>query len=206
VTVAPEPASAPSLVLEDCHFGQCELVVADFIHAIRHEPRTRTLIRWATWAGSALVPLGAWLLTTPRTLLGGVLLACGIACFATHNAPEHAGTRWFQRVPRQARSARFTVNSRALIVVSDLAPRAYPWRDLQGFLETPQALLVWVDDRTFLIVPKRAFNGRDLPRVIDRLARELGAPPDLPRYWSWLLAATGLVMVLLWLWNHFDPR
>jgi hypothetical protein len=206
VTPSSEPTRSSPSGLDDCHFGQCELVVADFIQAIRHEPSTRRTIRWATYAGAVSIPLGCWSLTTKRTYLGGALLAFGAGCLATHNVPEHAGTRWFQRVPRDARSPRFTVNPQALIVVSDTSPRAYPWRELHGFLETPQALLVWVNHKSFLIVPKRAFNNRDLPRVIDRLGRELGEPPSAAGFWTWLLAGTAVLMALLWLWNWFDPR
>jgi YcxB-like protein len=201
-----EHARAALPELADCHFGRCELVLPDFVHAIRHEPRTRTLIRWATVVGSICLPLGAWLLTTPQRVAGGVLFALGIAAFAAHNAPEHAAARWFQRTPREARSLRYTLNAQALIVVSDLAHQAHPWRSLHGFHEAPDALLLWVSDTSFLIVPKRAFAATDLPQIVARLQREVGAPPELPRFWAWLLAAAGLVVALVWLWNRLDPR
>jgi YcxB-like protein len=206
VTAVPEPAAAPLPELADCQFGRCELALPDFVHAIRYEPRTRTLIRWATVAGAICTPLGGWLLSTPHLAAGAALFALGIACFAAHNAPEHAAARWFQRTPKEARSLRYTLNAQALIVVSDLAHHAHPWRSLHGFHEAPNALLVWVSDTSFLILPKRAFTGKDLPHVIARLEREVGAPPELPRFWAWLLPGAALIVALVWLWNRLEPR
>jgi YcxB-like protein len=206
VTAVLEPAPAAAPELADCQFGHCELALQDFVHAIRHEPRTRTLLRWATVVGAACTPLGAWLLTTPHLVAGGVLFALGIAAFAAHNAPEHAAARWFQRTPRQARALRYTCNAQALIVVSELGHQLHPWRSLHGFHETPQALLLWVSDASFLIVPRRAFSASDLPHVVARLQREVGAPPQLPRFWAWLLAGSALIATLVWLWNQLAPR
>jgi hypothetical protein len=57
-----------------------------------------------------------------------------------------------------------------------------------------------------LILPKRAFKPEDVPRVAARFEREVGAPPELPRYWSWLLLSGGAALALLWLWNRLSPR
>ncbi|HWO10760.1 MAG TPA: YcxB family protein [Polyangiaceae bacterium] len=195
---------APSLA--DCSFGCCNLVLADFVHAIRHEPRTRALLRWATLGGAVSTPLGIWLLTTPHVASGAVALALGVACFAAHNAPEHAAARWYRQTPPRARLMRYTLNADALIVASELSTRAYPWTSLLGHHQAPESFLVWVDARSFLIVPKRAFEAAELPRVATRLAREVGGPPPLSPLWARLLAGAAAVLALWWLWNWLAPR
>ena len=196
----------PGLDLDDCSFGSCSLTLGDFAHAIRHEPRTRTLLRWATVIGCAGTGLGIWLMTTPDVAAGVGALVLGLSCFAAHNAPDQAASRWFQKTPREARTLRYTVNAEALIVVSDASQRAYPWRSLEGYHETPECFLLWVSSRSFLILPKRAFKADDVPRVAARFQREVGSPPQLPPFWSWLLLGAALAVALLYLWNQLSPR
>jgi YcxB-like protein len=201
----PEPRR-PSLDLDDCAFGSSVLTLADFSHAIRHEPRTRTLLRWATVIGVAGTALGIWLMTTPDVATGVGALVLGLSCFAAHNAPEHTASRWYQKTPPEARSLRYTVNDVELIVVSDASRRAFPWHTLDGYHEAPDAFLLWVSQRSFLILPKRAFKAEDVPMLAARFSCEVGPPPELPRYWSWLLISGALGLGLLWLWNRLAPR
>ena len=196
----------PGLDLDDCAFGSCSLSLGDFTHAIRHEPRTRALLRWAMLVGSGGTLLGVWLMTTPHVAAGVGALVLGLSCFAAHNAPDHAAARWFQKTPREARSLRYTVNAQGLIVVSDLSQRAYPWRSLESYHQAPESFLLWVSHRSFLIVPKRAFGADDVPKIAARFEREVGPRPELPRFWSWLLLCAGLALSLLWLWNQLAPR
>lgn len=194
------------LDLPDCAFGGCTLTLADFAHAIRNEPRTRTLLRWATGIGAAGTLSGIWLLATSDVGIGAGALVLGLACFAAHNAPDQAASRWFDKTPLEARSLRYTINAEALIVVSDVARQAYPWRSLEGYHEAPDSYLLWVNSRSFLILPKRAFTADDRATIAQRFDHEVGAPPELPRYWSWLLLAGAAAVALLWIWNRVSPR
>jgi hypothetical protein len=196
----------PGLDLEDCSFGSCSLSLADFTHAIRYEPRTRQLLRWANLIGAVSLPLGVWLMTTPAFGMGLGAFVLGVACFAAHGAPEQAAARWFAKTPREARSVRYTLSAAGLIIVSDAARESHPFRSLEGFHEAPEAFLVWVSSRSFLIVPKRAFVPEELPRIAARFESEVGAPPALPPFWSWLALAVVLALLALVLWNHFAPR
>ena len=196
----------PGRELDDCAFGECTLTLGDFAHAIRHEPRTRTLLRWATLIGAVGTALGIWLMTTADIATGVGSLVLGLSCFAAHNAPDQSASRWFQKTPREARSLRYTVNAEALIVVSDVSRGVYPFRSLEGYFQAPDSFLLWVDGRSFLIVPKRAFKPEDVPRLAARFEREVGAPPELSRYWTWLLISGGVGLGLLWLWNRLAPR
>lgn len=156
--------------------------------------------------GALGTALGIWLITTRDVATGVGALVLGLSCFAAHNAPDQAASRWFQRTPREARSLRYTVNPDALIVVSDVSRGVYPFRSLEGYFHAPEAFLLWVNSRSFVIVPKRAFKPEDVPKVATRLEREVGAPPALPSYWMWLLLAAGLALALLGLWNRLAPR
>lgn len=196
----------PGFTLDGCSFGGCTLTLADFAHAIRHEPRTRALLRWANLIGAAGTALGIWLITTQDVGTGVGALVLGLSCFAAHNAPDHAASRWYRKTPREARSLRYTVNRDSLIVVSDVSKGVYEFRRLEGYFQTAEAFLLWVDRRSFLIVPKRAFKPEDVPRLAALFAREVGEPPTLPRYWTWLLLSGGAALALLWLWNRLSPR
>jgi hypothetical protein len=196
----------PRLDLEDCSFGSCTLSLDDFTHAIRHEPRTRLTLRWACVAGAVSLPLGVWLMTTPAFGWGLGSFVLGVACFAAYNFPEQAAARWFAKTPREARSVRYTLSAAGLIVVSDAAHQSHAWRSLEGFYEAPAVFLVWVSSRSFLIVPKRAFAPEQLPRIAARFESEVGAPPALPPFWSWLALAIVLALTCLALWNHLAPR
>ncbi len=198
--------SLPGLNLDECSFGSCQLGLGDFVHAVSHEPRTRQLIRSATYAGALSSTLGIWQMTTPSYRTGLVLFGVGILCFAAHSAPEQIATRWFAKTPRAARSLRYTLNPEGLISVSEVSHQVYPWHALLGYHQAPEAFLVWVSSQLFLIIPKRAFQAADLPKVIERFERELGAPPRLPRFWSWLLLAVASACLGLWLWNRLAPR
>jgi hypothetical protein len=199
-------AEAPGWDLGACVFGSSRLELADFVHAVRHEPRTMRLIRWATAVGLLACLLGLLLLRTALRRSGWLLLGLGVLCFAAHDAPEQIARRWFARTPQQARNLRYTLNPQGLIVASDVTRQLYAWPDLYGFQPVPEALLVWVSAHLFLIIPKRAFSFDDLPRAIQEFERRVGAPPPLPRFWSWLLLAIALAVLLLALWNRFDPR
>lgn len=200
------PPRRPGFTPDACAFGGCRLTLADYVHAIRHEPRTRAWLRAATIAGAASGALGLFWITTPRVAPGVALLLLCAACFATHDAPAHVATRWLAKTPPEARSLRFTLSPDALLVVSDVSQRAHPWHSLSAFCETPESFLVWLDERSFLILPKRAFEAGDLPRVGAHLERELGPPPLLPPFWRWLLAGAALLLGGLGLWNWLSPR
>ncbi len=196
----------PGLNLDDCLFGSCTLTLTDFVHGVRYEPRTRRLIRMATGIGAVACVSGFLLMSSPQYPSGLLLLGLGVVCFAAHNAPEQVAQRWFAKTPGLARSLRYTLNPQGLIVSSELSQRLYAWPELYGFHQVPEALLVWVSGELFLIVPKRAFSERDLPKVIGQFETRVGAPPALPRFWSWLLLAVALAVVALSLWNRLDPR
>jgi hypothetical protein len=196
----------PGLDLDDRTFGSASLTLRDFAHAIRHEPRTRSLLRWATAIGATGTALGIWLLTIPDVATGVGSLVLGLSCFAAHNAPDHAASHWFRKTPPEARSLRYTVNPDELIVVSDVSRRTYPWHAFEAYYEAPEAFLLWVNQRSFLILPKRAFVPSDVAKIAERLTSEIGAPPALPRYWSWLLISGAVALALLWLWNRLAPR
>ena len=201
----PVPAR-PGFNPSECIFGACRLELADFVHAVRHEPRTRELIQLATGIGAAACVSGMWLMTTPDYRSGVLLFAVGVVCFAAHNAPEHIAQRWFAKTPRGARDLRYTLNPQGLIVASELSQQSYAWTTLQGYRQAPDCLLVWVSSQLFIIIPKRAFKGPELPQVIERFEREVGAPPASPRFWSWLLLGVMLTLAGLWLWNRLAPR
>ncbi len=176
------------------------------MHAVKNEPRTAGLVRLATLLGALSCPAGLWLLSSSGARSGWVLLGLGMSCFAAHGAPEHIAQRWFAKTPEQARKPQYTLNPQGLIVVSDLSRQVYGWPELYGFQVVPEALLVWVSARLFLIIPKRAFSAHDLPRVIEQLERQVGAPPPLPRFWTWLFLAVALITLGLWLWDRLSPR
>lgn len=201
----PIPAR-PGLNLSECLFGACRLELADFSHALRHEPRTRELIQLATAVGAAACLGGIGLMTTPDYRSGMLLFGVGVVLFAAHNAPEHIAQRWFSKTPRGARALRYTLNPQGLIVASEVSQHSYAWGDLQGYKQAPESLMVWVSSQLFIIIPKRAFNALELPQVIERFEREVGAPPVLPRFWSWLLLGILLTLGGLWLWNRLAPR
>jgi len=93
-----------------------------------------------------------------------------------------------------------------LIIASEASHELHEWSALQGYQEVPDSFLIWVSAKLFLIVPKRAFAAADLARVTERLEQRLGAPPALPRFWSWLgLAVLGALLGLA-LWNRLSPR
>lgn len=200
-------AARPGLDFADCTFGKSVLELRDFVHAIRNEPRTRGLIRSATVVAVLSCAGGLWLMNGPRSVAGLALVAFGLVCFAAHQAPDHIAQRWFEKTPTAARNVRYTINPRELIVASDVSQQAYGWRSIVGYHEAPDVLLIWVSVQLFLIVPKRAFSTDDLPRVLAELERqELGGPPELPRFWSWLLLAAALGGIGLVLWNRLSPR
>lgn len=176
------------------------------MHAVKNEPRTAGLVKLATLLGALSCPAGLWLLSGSAQRSGWILLGFGMACFAAHGAPEQIAQRWFAKTPELARNPRYTLTPQGLIVVSELSRQQYAWPELYGFQLVPEALLVWVSARLFLIIPKRAFSTDDLPRVIEQLEREVGAPPPLPRFWSWLFLAIALTLLASWLWNRLDPR
>lgn len=200
---APPP---PGPYLSDCLFGACRLELTDFTHAVRHEPRTQQLIRLASAVGVAACVAGTYLMTAADERVGVLLFGVGVLSFAAHNAPDHIAQRWFQKTPRAARDQRYTLNAQGLIVSSEISRRLYTWSTLHGFWQAPDSLLVWVSSQLFIIIPKRAFQTADLPAVVARLEREVGAPAELPRFWSRLLALMALVLVSLWLWNRLSPR
>ena len=200
------PSPPPRWALDDAVFGECRLGLDDFANAVRHEPRTRQLIRLATALGLVALPTGLWLLSSGRTRLG--LLGCGLGLlgFAAYHLPDQIARRWFARTPPAARHVRYTLNARGLIISSELSRELHGYGQLYGYQQVPDSFLIWVSASLFVILPKRAFAADDLPRISARLEQELGAPPLLPRFWRWLALAGLLAALLLGLWNRLSPR
>lgn len=197
------PASRPPIA---CWFGASELTLADFAQAVRHEPRTRRLIRTATWIGATSFALGVALSGARRGQLGLVLCVLGALCFAAYNAPDHIAQRWFSRNPREALAARYTVSPQGLIVSTSVSRVLHDWTELHGFIEAPDVFLIWVSPTLFLVVPKRAFAAEERAAVARMLQAQLGPPPTQPRFLSWLVLAALLGALALALWNWASPR
>lgn len=208
------PHSVPELersslshgLLDEPVFGHCRLGLEDFAHAIRHEPRTRTLMRLAMGGGAAAGVGGAWLTRTAHARAGWVLLGLGLACFAAYHLPDRIAQNWFARTPPRARLVKYTLGAQGLIVASELSPELHPWSKLEGYQEAPDSFLIWVSHKLFVIVPKRAFAAADLPRVVAQLEQRIGAPPALPRFWSTIGIFALLAVLGLGLWNWLSPR
>lgn len=201
----PSPPVTPWLP-DDAVFGHCRLGLEDFVHAVRHERRTRRWLRVAFAFGVLLSVAGAYAVSEHRRVLGWSLLCMGMATFASHQLPEMIGRRWFEKLPAKARLVKFTLNATGLIVASDLSSELHRWMALQGFEEAPDSFLIWTSEKLFVILPKRAFEADAVERVRARLAREIGAPPELPGFWLWFAAAALLVVLALGLWNWLSPR
>lgn len=205
--VIPGPERSPSPPGPDEPvFGHCRLGLEDFAHAIRHEPRTFALMRLCMGGGVAAVVAGAWLTRTSHARAGWVLLGLGLACFAAYHLPDRIAQSWFARTPPKARLVKYTLGAQGLIVASELSPELHPWSKLEGYREVPDSFLIWVSHKRFVIVPKRAFAPADLPRVVAQLEQRIGAPPALPRFWSWLGIAAVVAVVGLGIWNWLSPR
>ena len=202
----PERPAPPHGLLDEPVFGHCRLVLEDFAHAIRHEPRTRSLMRLCMGCGATAGVGGAWLTRTEHARAGWVLLGVGLACFAAYHLPDRIAQNWFARTPPGARLVKYTLGAQGLIVASELSPELHPWSKLEGFQQAPDSFLIWVSAKLFVIVPKRAFAAADLPRVLAQLEQRIGAPPTLPRFWSRLGIFALLALVALGLWNWLSPR
>lgn len=194
------PHSAPPF--DDSVFGACLLTLADFSHAIAHEPRTRRFVRAALGLGLGLAAIGVLLLARHRTLQGAVLLGLGLFAMVAYNAPEHIAGRWYQRTPPKARAVKYTVGPQGLVIVSELSKEFHPWNKLHAVGEAPDTFMIWLDEKLFVVVPKRAFAPDDVARVSKLLLSRLGAKQREPRPLLplWLVAVLGAAALLLWNW------
>lgn len=192
--------------LTDSVFGACELTLADFCDAVRHEPRTRRFVRLATVAGLALGALGVTRLEASHTTQGFALLGLGMLAMLAHNAPEHIASRWYARTPAKARALRYTLSPRGLVVVSELSNAFHAWESLYGFSEGPYTFLVWLDSRVFVIIPKRAFSPADTARAAALLRAHVGDKPSDAIAWLPLLVALGAGALAYALWSWLSPR
>jgi len=196
----------PRWALDDALFGHCRLGLEDFARAVRQEPRTRQLVTLAMALGGAAVGAGALLISTAHGRLGALVCGLGLSCFAAYHVPDQIARRWFARTAPAARLVKFTLGPQGLIVTSEAARELHEWSRLYGYQQVPDSFLIWVSPKLFVIVPKRAFSAADLPRASQMLEQRLGAPPHLPRFWSWLALAAVLAALGLALWNRLSPR
>lgn len=192
--------SAPPF--DDSVFGACLLTLGDFSHAIAHEPRTRRFVRAALGVGLGLAATGVVLLARQRTLQGAVLLGLGLFATVAYNAPEHIASRWYQRTPPKARAVTYTLGPQGLVIVSELSREFHPWAKLNAVGEAPDTFMIWLDEKLFVVVPKRAFAPEDVARVSELLRSRLGEKQSEPRPLIpiWLVALLGVVALLLWNW------
>lgn len=191
---------------DGCHFGECELELADFEDAVRQEPRTRALTRTCTTLGAAACCGGVYLLTTPHFAAGCLTLSLGVALGMSERAADHAARRWFARTPPAERHLRFTLGPHGLIVAGRQSRVLHPWPSLYAFHPTRRSLLVWVSPRLFLVLPRRAFRTSELPAITRNFEQRVGSPPQTPRFLAWLGLTLALAGLLLWTWNQLAPR
>lgn len=199
-TILDPPRTAPPF--DDSVFGACLLTLADFSHAIAHEPRTRRFVRAALALGLCLAGAGVTLLALHRTLQGAVLLGLGLFATIAYNAPEHIASRWYQRTPPKARAVKYTLNPQGLVIVSELSKEFYPWAKLYALGEAPDTFMIWRDEKLFVVMPKRAFAPDDVARASKLLSARLGEKQKDPRPLVpiWLVALLGVLALLLWNW------
>jgi hypothetical protein len=145
-------------------------------------------------------------MTTRHVASGVALCVLGGLGVAAHHAPEHIASRWFSKTPPEARNLRITVGPQGLIVASDVSQRLYPWPSLEGFVAGPDSLLVWVSDKLFLVLPRRAFGSDELQAVIQQFEQRVGPPPSLPPFWARLALTLVVAISALLLWNSLAPR
>jgi hypothetical protein len=198
------PAPRHGQPFEDSVFGACLLTLADFSHAIAHEPRTRRFVRLALGLGMCLAGAGVVLLARHRTTQGAALLGLGLFSTLAYNAPEHIAGRWYAKTPPNARAVKYTLNPQGLVMVSDLGKQFQPWAKLQGVSEAPETFMVWLDEKLFVVIPKRAFAPADVERAARLLHARLGEKQRDPRplvpLWAVALLGVGLLLLWNWLW------
>lgn len=201
-----QPRARSDAPFDDSVFGACLLTLADFSHAIAHEPRTRRFVRIALGLGLGLAALGVLLLARHRTLQGAVLLGLGLFATVAYNAPEHIAGRWYQRTPPKARAVKYTLSPQGLVIVSELSREFHPWAKLYAVAEAPETFMIWIDEKLFVVIPKRAFAQGDVARASTLLFARLGAKQKDPRPLIpiWLVALLGVAALLLWNW--LSPR
>jgi hypothetical protein len=201
-----QPASRPSQPFEDSVFGGCLLTLADFSHAISHEPRTRRFVQLALAFGLCLGGAGIVLLSRHRTIPGVTLLGLGLFAMLAYNAPEHIAARWYEKTPPNARAVKYTLNPQGLVIVSDVGKQFQPWLKMQGVTEAPDTFMIWLDEKLFVVIPKRAFAAADIERAARLLCSRLGEKQHAPRPLVplWLVALLGLLLLVLWNWLY--PR
>jgi hypothetical protein len=146
------------------------------------------------------------LIAAAHARAGVSVIGLGLACFVAYNVPDQIAGRWFARTPPAARLVKYTLSAQGLIIASEASRELHQWTALHGYEEVPDSFLIWVSAKLFLILPKRAFAAADLARVRERLEQRLGAPPALPRFWSWFGLAALLALLALALWNWLSPR
>jgi YcxB-like protein len=200
--MAEPPDTRSGAPFDDSVFGACLLTLADFSHAIAHEPRTRRFVQIGLGIGLCLGGGGVVLLARHRTLQGGALLALGLFAMLAYNAPEHIAGRWYAKTPPKARALKYTLNPQGLVVVSELSLEFHPWVKLYGLSEAPETFMVWLDEKVFIVLPKRAFAAGDVERARALLRSRLGEKQRSPRPLVplWLVALLGVAALLVWNW------
>jgi YcxB-like protein len=201
-----QPRARSGDPFDDSVFGACLLTLADFTDAISHEPRTRRFVRIALGIGLCLGIAGVALLARQRTLQGAALLGLSLFSTLAYNAPEQIAGRWYAKTPPNARAVKLTLNPQGLVVVSDIGKQFQPWVKLHGVSEAPDTFMVWLDEKMFVVIPKRAFAAGDLERASRLLHARLGEKQRDPRPFLPLWAVALLGVALLLLWNWLWPR
>lgn len=152
----------PEPHVEYAVLGTAELTIADFVSVWLHVPaarRARTVLLSVTPVsfffalGLALIPELSWWAATIPLLVVIVPQAClSLAC------------GWFARWRlRQLGTGPVTyrLNGDALALETGRGSKRLAWSELNGFLETDDAFVLYPKGASLLVVPKRAFEGRD---------------------------------------------
>ncbi len=144
-----------------------------------------TRVRWFSIAGIGFILLGSGLIFTGKPL-GGALVMLGMMFLILQRLRIASSVKAFAREEQKYRGIKTEISEAGVRVVTSVGARMWKWSEVFQVLESPKLFLLYLDQKSFSALPKRAMSPqqieqarlwmkKNVSRFIDRDAADLNS-------------------------------
>ena len=133
-----------------------------------HASRTR----WITIGGIGLILIGSGIIFSGRPI-GGALVFGGMMLLIMQRLRIASSVRAFTRDQEKYRKLEIEISEEGLRIVTDVGQRSWKWPELNQALESEHLFMIYLDNKSFLAIPKRGMSAEQVIEIREALCTHL---------------------------------
>jgi hypothetical protein len=123
-----------------------------------------TRVRWFSIAGIGFIVLGSGLIFSGRPY-GGALVMLGMMFLILQRLRIASSVRAFSREEDKYRGIKTEISEDGVRIVTAMGARMWKWNEVFQVLESPKQFLLYLDEKSFSALPKRAMLAEQIEQA-----------------------------------------